>query len=481
MSEAFDIIVIGAGPAGAETAITASGHGHKVVVIDEQPAAGGQVWRAPVAGWNGGDDTEARMGASLRNRLARSRVDCRFGHRVWSVTRDDGRPISAFRVDSLGPDGNAALIAPTLVVATGAHERVVPFSGWTLPGVIGLAAATVLLKSHGVAPGQRVVVAGCGPLLAAVTAGLLKAGVTVVAVADLAPRKEWLRHAPAIASQPQLAWRGLGWAAKAALSRVRLLSAHGIRRAEGNELVQRVVLGPVDADGKPAPGLEQTFDVDALIVGHGLTTACEIARLLRAEHRYDRLRGGWVPVVTNGFETSIPGLYAIGDGAGVRGAAAAVLAGRRVGVDLGSAIGALQGEDLAAATGQIDRDLSKLARFSDAMASLMAQRSAQVGAIAPDTIVCRCEDVTRAEIDAAIDAGADEINQLKHFTRCGMGPCQGRYCGDNVQELMAQKLGVERAAIGQWTGRPPLRPVPLGALLGEFSYDDIPIPEPAPL
>ncbi len=81
----------------------------------------------------------------------------------------------------------------------------------------------------------------------------------------------------------------------------------------------------------------------------------------------------------------------------------------------------------------------------------MAQRPAQVAAIAPDTVVCRCEDVTRAEIEAAIDGGADEINQLKHFTRCGMGPCQGRYCGDNVQELMAQKLGLSREAVGQWT------------------------------
>jgi bacterioferritin-associated ferredoxin len=96
-------------------------------------------------------------------------------------------------------------------------------------------------------------------------------------------------------------------------------------------------------------------------------------------------------------------------------------------------------------------------------------------------VICRCEDVTRREIDGAIDAGADEINQLKHFTRCGMGPCQGRYCADAAEELMAQRLGRPREDIGQWTGRPPLRPVLLGELIGDFRYDDIPIPEPAPL
>ena len=110
----------------------------------------------------------------------------------------------------------------------------------------------------------------------------------------------------------------------------------------------------------------------------------------------------------------------------------------------------------------------------------MALRPAQVASIPPNAVVCRCEDVTRAEIDEAYDAGARDVNQLKHFTRCGMGPCQGRMCGDIAAELLAQRVG-SRPAVGHWTGRPPLRPVALDELIGAFSYDDIPIPEPAPL
>jgi bacterioferritin-associated ferredoxin len=196
-------------------------------------------------------------------------------------------------------------------------------------------------------------------------------------------------------------------------------------------------------------------------------------------HTFDRLRGGWVPKVDGVFQTSIPGLYAIGDGAGVRGQEAATLAGRSVGMQLRAVA---EGADQAATTTRaIDAALARLRPFSDAIAGLMAQRPSQVTAIPPETIVCRCEDVSRGEIDAAIAAGANDIHQLKHFTRCGMGPCQGRYCGDTVQELMAQKLDRPREMIGQWTGRPPLRPVALGELIGDFSYDDIPIPEPAPL
>jgi len=479
-----DVIVIGAGPAGAEAAIGAAEGGLAVTLLDEQGASGGQVWRAPVGGYPGKRDPEAAAGAALRARLQASAVRAAFGHRVWSVVRDDSPDglTPGFRVDAVGPHGNLSLRAPALVLATGAHERVVPFPGWTLPGVVGLAAATVLLKSHGLAPGRRVVVAGCGPLLLAVAAGLVKAGVEVPAVADLSRRFDWLARMPAVLGRPALAARGAGWCARAALSGARMLSGHGVRRAEGPEGVERVVLGPVDAQGRALSGPEIAFEADALVVGHGLTTACEVTRMLRATHRFSRLYGGWIPEVDEHFETTVPGLFAIGDGAGIRGQQIASLAGRRVGLELwaraGHAdVGGRRGSDFES----VDRQLARARPFSDAMSGLMAQRAGQVADIAPDTVVCRCEDVTRAEIDTAIDQSAGSIDQLKHFTRCGMGPCQGRYCGDTVQELMALRLQEPREAVGQWTGRPPLRPVSLGELVGEFNYDDIPIPKPAPL
>jgi len=387
-------------------------------------------------------------------------------------------------VDAVGPTGSRAFTAPDLVVATGAHERVVPFPGWTLPGVVGLAAATVLLKSHGVAPGRRVVVAGCGPLLAAVSAGFARSGLELCAVADLAHRSAWLRRLPVLLGQPVLAARGGWWVAQTLRAGARLLSGHGVRRAEGKERVERVVLGPVAADGTPVAGPELSFEVDALVVGHGLTTACEIPRMLRAEHRFDRLRGGWVPQVDERFQTSIPGLYAVGDGSGVRGQKIASLAGRKAGLSVaagrtGEGLG--KSRSLSTALEAIDRQLTKARSFSDVMAQMMAQRPAQVAAITPDTVVCRCEDVTRGEVDAALSQCAGSLDQLKHFTRCGMGPCQGRYCGDTVQELASIRLARPREQLAPWTGRPPLRPVRLAELIGDFRYDDIPIPKPAPL
>ena len=174
MNPAFDLIVIGAGPAGCRAALAASRHGVSVLLIDEAAAAGGQVYRAPAAGLALKLDEDGAKGDELRRRIAQSAITLRFGCRVWSVA-------SGFRVDVAGHGGHEAFTAPRLIAATGAYERVVPFPGWTLPGVIGLAAATILIKSQGMLPGRRIVLAGCGPLLLLVASKVLAAGGEIAA------------------------------------------------------------------------------------------------------------------------------------------------------------------------------------------------------------------------------------------------------------------------------------------------------------
>jgi thioredoxin reductase/bacterioferritin-associated ferredoxin len=469
-----DLIVLGAGPAGANAAMAASQAGLKVALLDEQDGAGGQIWRQQLPGLTGLPvSAEARSGDALRAEISASRVDLRFGRRIWSVG-------GSFRVDALGPQGNETVEAPSLIAATGAHERVVPFPGWTLPGVIGLAAATVLIKSQGVTPGRKVVVAGCGPLLVAVAAGILKLGGDVAGIVDLAGRRDWLAALPSLATQPELLGRGLGWAVKIGAARVPVYFGHAVKAAQGEHALERVVIAPVGRDGAYASGPDITFEADALCIGHGLVPGAEVTKLLRAEHRFDRLRGGFVPVLDAYGRTTVERLFACGDGAGLRGAIIAEQAGRLAGLAAAYDAGAIPADRFAQIADPILTAMSRARPFSDAMAGIMALRPAQVAAIAPETVICRCEDVTRSEIDAAHEAGAHDLNQLKHFTRCGMGPCQGRMCGDVAAELLAGKVG-SREQAGYWTGRPPLRPVPFDALMGAFDYSDIPIPEPAPL
>lgn len=466
-----DIAVLGGGPAGMAAATEAARRGARVVLLEESAAPGGQVYRAPPTGFVVPADADSRVGDALRAALRQSGAEIRPGCRVWGVGGGplvpQGMKASPFRLDALAPDGQSfAVEARALVLCTGTHERIIAFPGWTLPGVLGLAAATILLKAHGVLPGRRVVVAGAGPLLYAVAAKLLKAGAEVAAVVDLAHSREWVRALPALAARPDLLARGVAWRAKLLARGIRVMAGAQVSAAAGGEVLERA---QVD---------ETWIDCDALCVGHGLVPATEATRAFRAAHRYAAAEGGWVPVLDADQRCSVPFLYAAGDGAGVRGAAAAPASGRLAALAALHDLGMLP--DHAAARAAPARDLARAARAGGAMARMMALRPELVQAIPPETVVCRCEGVTRAEIDAACADGAGDMNQMKQFTRCGMGPCQGRLCGETAAELVAMHCGGRERA-GFATGRLPLRPVAMDALLGDFDYADIPVPNAAPI
>jgi len=560
----LDVIVIGGGPAGVHAALAAADAGLRVALFDDNQEAGGQVYRAPYrppypvrdapsdaplpgtpvrgpaetgavadasavatasdrkAAKQHAPSADALAGDDLRSRLAASNVDMYFDHQVWAVTGD-------FRVDAVGPEGPMHCEAAALIVASGTTERVVPFEGWTFPGVIGLAAATILLKSQSMLPGRTTLIAGCGPLLAAVAAKTIEGGGKVVALVDIAGKQDWVRTMPAMLSRPDLMKQGWTWWRKIQRAGTPILSSHTIERVEAHGDQLRATLAPCDAVGRPVVGPRKIVIADCVAVGHGLTPSSDITRSLRAEHDYSRKTGGWIARADPYGRTSRRGLYVAGDGAGIAGAHAAALHGKLAGLacvqdahadtpaDIrvrSSKTGdnakrpAHPSNNLSLATQQtLDAHLAlrvprqyalqlplaeslattlqayqRAARFGQAMGNLMALRVGHVDSILPDTVVCRCEDVTRAEIDAACDAGAHDVNQLKAWTRCGMGPCQGRSCGDVAAELLARrKPQGSRESVGCFSARTPLRPLTIEALTGTFTYDDIPMPQAAPL
>ena len=471
MSQA-DLAVLGAGPAGVAAALEADALGLSVVLLDEAPAAGGQVYRASSAG--DAKDADGRAGAALRAALAASRVTVLPGRRVWMLE-------PGFRLAALGPEGPERITAPRLIVAAGAMERHIPTPGWTLPGVMGLAAATILLKAERMLPGRAVVVAGTGPLLYLVAAKILAGGGRVAAVVDAQPRSAWLRAGAALAARPDLALRGLGWMAKLRLAGVKLLARHAVTGIEGDGQVARVRIAPLDADGRPRAEGEGVVAADAVCLGYGLVPATEATRLLGATHRFDAGHGGWVPVLDGWQESDVPGLFVAGDGAGIAGAAAAPLSGRLAAIGAARHAGRLGEAEASRRAAALGAGLAKARRFGRAMTALSTPQAGLLAAMTDATPLCRCEGVTRATAAAAIDAGATTLVELKAATRCGMGPCGGRMCGEAAAMLVAERTGLPRAAIPPATARPPLRPVPIAALAGDFTYEELPIPQPAPL
>jgi bacterioferritin-associated ferredoxin len=275
-------------------------------------------------------------------------------------------------------------------------------------------------------------------------------------------------------ARPDLLARGAGWRAALMAKGVAVLGGHRVVAAEGDDVLRGVRVTPL------AGGESRWLDCDALCIGHGLVPATEATRAFRAAHQYEAAAGGWVPVLDEDRRTSIALLYACGDGSGVRGAAAAPASGRLAALAAMHDLGMIDKAAHVAARAAPAAEFDRASRAGGAMARMMALRPALVASIPADTIVCRCEGVTRAEIEAAVDDGAAEMNQVKQFTRCGMGPCQGRMCGETAAELVGAKIGGRERA-GFATGRVPLRPVAMDALLGDFDYADIPVPKPAPI
>ena len=469
-----DLIVLGAGPAGMAAAAEAAGCGLSVTLLDEQALPGGQVYRAaPPEFGPASPSPDARRGAALRDALAASGARHLPLRRAWFAE-------PGFRLHVVGPEGPEIHEAPRLIVATGAYERIIPAPGWTLPGVVGLAAATVMLKSEAVLPGRRTVVAGVGPLLAAVAAGILHAGGEVAAVIDFARPADWLARLPALALRPDLLARGAVWRARLIAARVPVLHGHAVVAMHGVAELEAVEVAQVDpATWRPLDGPQRRVAADACALGHGLVPDTAITRLLHARHVFRPEVGGWVAETDAELRTSLPGLFVAGDGAGIGGAAAAEERGRIAALAAARDAGRLDHSAHAARAGAPRAARARAERFGAAISALMQSRPGPYAAIPRDTVVCRCEDVTRAEIDAALDAGARDVNQAKSWTRCGMGPCQGRMCGETLAELVALRLG-DRAAAGQLTSRPPLRPVPYDLLVGDFDYETLDLPAPAP-
>ena len=472
-----DLVVLGAGPAGVAAANVASKEGAEVVIIDENSSAGGQIYRAPPNEFqpqNSFKSDEFREGEKQRNILENSNLTALFKHRVWSVSSD-------LVVSTVGPNGLSSWHARSLIIANGALERIIPFPGWTIPGVIGLAASTILLKSQYVLPGQSTVVAGCGPLLIAVANGIIKSGGKVSAIIDLNSKSDWIKAFPRLLSRPDQLFKGMSWFANIMKAGIKIYGGHAVTNTKQVDNVLRISIAPINSAGSILDSKNQKIvEGDCLAIGHGLFPSTEITRLLKAKHIYDPLKGGWVPLIDDDFRSSIPGVYIAGDATGISGAFSAVQKGRIAGMAAVRDLNVMSSQKYKAKIKSELIILKKNENFGKAAVRLMKFRPELIQTITSETIVCRCEDVFRSEIDEAIESGARDLNQLKAWTRCGMGPCQGRTCSEAIEAILASKVG-SRELAGQWTGRTPLRPVPIEQIIGKYTYEDIPIPENAPL
>jgi NADPH-dependent 2,4-dienoyl-CoA reductase/sulfur reductase-like enzyme len=419
-----DVIVVGAGPAGIAAASTAAQHGRSVILLDDNPAPGGQIWRDGIqAPEHRANDKESAPRTQALQKLERSGATLLCGYRVF----DAGAPSTLYAMRETA--GNVEVVElryRSLILATGARERFLPFPGWTLPGVFGVGGLQALVKGGFQIQGKRIVVAGSGPLLLAAAAHLHQYGAKIVCIAEQAPLSRLAPFAFSLWSHPAKIMQGIRY------------------RLALTDTPYRTGCWPLSAVADETSGLLRSTeltnateswkeDCDLIACGFHLVPNTELAALLGCT-----LHEGFVQVDEN-QQTSVANVYCAGEPTGIAGLDAALIQGEIA----GNSCAAAPSEALQARNAREKTFAARLQKAFEIRPELRRLPS-------PKTIVCRCEDVPYESL--ADRAGWTDA---KMQTRCGMGPCQGRICGPATEML----FGWRTTSI-----RPPLFPVPVDAL-----------------
>lgn len=454
-----ELAIIGAGPAGLSAAVTAAQAGAQVTLVDESPKLGGQLLKGTGQRDHSGPVFKAEKRArEMLERLAGLEVDFLPQTVVWGV--------EGFRLALFGPEGSTFLQAKAVVAAPGAREYVLPFPGWTLPGVMALGGMQILTKANGVLPGKKVLLAGSGPLLLATAELLSREGAQVVAALEASHLLRWPLHARHVWGNWDRLWEG-GYYFKEILRRgIPYRTGYTVSKAFGLDRVERVAITRLDIRGNPLPTSQSEVAADALGVGFGLVPNTELTQLWGCEHEYDRSKGGWVPVVNETMETSVPGLFVAGELGGIAGAQAALITGQIAGLAAASRLGYTNPDIVSRSLSDHSLPLLRSRRFGVVLNSLFAPQTGLDTLATDDTILCRCEDVSLGQVKSVVKLGLSDLNSLKNALRAGQGLCQGRTCGPLISRLVARETGKSPSEVGVFKIRPPLKPVPLGAFVG---------------
>ena len=408
------ILVLGAGPAGMAAAEAASSSGQPVLLVDENPGPGGQVWRGAAGRWD-----DRRAGRLWQQLQQRPHVGMMFGTRLVSQA-GPGLLLAE------GPGGPCVLPWRQAVICSGARELLLPFPGWTLPGVTGAGGLQALIKGGMPVAGKRVVVGGTGPLLLAVAHAVQRGGGAVVAIVEHRSTGELARFAGklALSQQSKLAQAArLYWQ----LRGVPYLRSATLREARGEGRVRSVLIDHCGDDKEMA--------CDFLACGFGLVPSIESAALFGCGTEQGRVQ------VDASQRTSVNGVWAAGESTGIGGVDKALAEGRIAGL---AAVGQI-------ATALERRALASATAFAGMLAHAFPPPAAMRTVCTPATIVCRCEDVRAGQLVVHADWRSAKLQ-----TRVGMGPCQGRVCGAACAFL----YGWDRAG-----ARPPVFPVSAATLV----------------
>ncbi|MEG1039498.1 MAG: cyanide-forming glycine dehydrogenase subunit HcnB [Pseudomonas sp.] len=451
-------VIVGGGSAGMAAAIELARHGESCVLFDEASRPGGVVYRGPL---RGGVDL-GYLGARYSKALAAlhkdfaacaERIDLRLNTRV--VGGDEQRLMVLDSEEQLN-----GIDYSHLLLSAGCHERNVPFPGWTLPGVQLLGGLQLQIKSGVVKPLGSTVIAGTGPLLPLVACQLHAAGAKVAGVYEACAFGKIAKESLALLNKPQLFLDGLSMLGYMKLNGIPMYYGWGVVEAKGEGEVAEVILAPYDDNWQPDYSRAQRERAQTLAVGYGFIPRTQLSQQLGLEHGVHD--DGYLRAVSNVWQqSSRRHIHLAGDMGGIRGGEAAMLTGRIAAVSMLLQREVLDAEQAIELRERYLGQLAAIKRFRAGVERYTTRGTRQLELPRADTVVCRCEHVTRADIDLALEQGVEDMAALKMRTRVSMGDCQGRMCVGYCSDRLREATG--RVDVGWLRPRFPVDPVPFSA------------------
>lgn len=461
-------MVIGDGPAGLRAAVTAAKRGVEVTVIGENPKHGGQIFRQLVPPLQAKDHLmelqDNRILDDLQEELTRVSIEFLNKTIVWGIFDD--------KVIATDRSERSQIKAKKIVIAEGAYEAPVAFPGWTLPGVMTLGGLQILLKSQGIIPKGKVVIAGTGPLLFYTASQLVEKGANVVAVLEASSLSQWMRWSTKLWRMPGILGKGIKYMNILRKHRVPIHYSMVPLEAKGSKGVEEVAAAKVNELWHPLRGTEKKIPAELLCLNFGFIPSTQFSHIAGCQHICDIQLRGWIPKFNSNYETSVDGIYVAGDCTGIGGVKKAVLEGELVGNEVARHLGVIPGKEADDRLSRLKKRIANFQWYQLFLKNIYTFRPGILDLLTEETIICRCEEIPYETISRLIENKSPRLEQIKLLSRAGMGRCQGRFCYPTLLGIFSKRLSADKACDQDFTGRIPAKPLPLESLFDLSGSDE---------
>lgn len=457
----IDVAIVGAGPAGLTVLEELGKHNVEALLIDEQPQAGGQIYRSLTKNLHENSDLCNRLGESYTagKKLVSSlddQTEKLLHARIWDLTTN----LQSVTLGLTSAKNTQLLHAKQVVLCNGAMERPTAFSGWNLPGVMSIGGAQTLMKASGLVPEEPFVVVGSGPLVYLYINQLLDSGVKPTAFLDLTQsnnKKHYLPHAiKALVHHSSLIQQGLKWQKRINRSGIPVYQNIQQLAAKGEKSLQKV--------SWQSQGRYHEIDCKLLFTHDGIIPNTQLAKAANCQLHWHELQKYWHPKLNEYGLSSKKNVWITGDSGYIDGAEGAIIKARITAMSLANQLGRLSYGSWQKQLAPLTKKLKKMRHLRHFLEHYYLPSDAFNPICNNVDLICRCEQVSKTQIQIAAQEQSQGINQVRVFTRCGMGHCKGYQCGDNVGKIIAHEQQRSVMEVGYLSGRLPVKALTVGEL-----------------